>query len=446
MKLIRHFDNFLANHVNLSSARLSLLDQRTGAVEGFLSNGDDEISKRFVQMIPQGSYAYRTIINPVGKYDEFDADLLLELQQEPDWEAEDYIEELYKVFRANATYRDMVSRHARCVKVDYANEFHIDVVPYIERHREHFITNRDDNDYERTNPEGFNEWFAQQNSITGGRMVKVIRLLKYLRDYKNTFSVKSVILTILVGGRVNNALLVNDPSYYKDLPTALKNILSDLNDYLQENPLLPELVDPSCPTESFNHRCSQEEYTNLRNRIKYYSGKATDAYNDPDPDSSMKKWQDIFGDKFGRAENATKATNAHTGRAKDTEQFIERDLGIPMRINQNYELSIGATALPAGRKKSYNLRTHGNVVGVDRKVRFTVAKCDVPPPFSIYWKVRNTGEEAIEDDCIRGQIVPDDGQGRREEPTKYKGKHYVKCYIVKNNICVAEAHQDVIIR
>jgi Adenylyl/Guanylyl and SMODS C-terminal sensor domain len=64
----------------------------------------------------------------------------------------------------------------------------------------------------------------------------------------------------------------------------------------------------------------------------------------------------------------------------------------------------------------------------------------------VYWKVRNTGEEAIHADCIRGQIVKDTGSLRRDEPTKYRGKHYVECYIVKNGVCIASAHQSVVIK
>ena len=131
----------------------------------FCCNGYDAVASRFVQTIPQGSYAHRTIINPVDDNDEFDADLLLELEEESAWAAEDYVEQLYKVFRASSTYRNMVSRHARCVKVDYANEFHIDVVPYVERHGEHFITNRDNDEFELTNPEGFNEWLTSKSAL-----------------------------------------------------------------------------------------------------------------------------------------------------------------------------------------------------------------------------------------------------------------------------------------
>ena len=448
MKFINNFDSFLANEVNLSQRRLDQLDERVAAIDSFLRSGDDAISTRFVQTIPQGSYAHRTIINPVDTNDEFDADVLLELTEEPDWSGGDYVEELYKVFRASPRYRDMVSRHARCVKVDYANEFHIDVVPYIERHGEHYITNRDDDDFELTNPEGFNEWLDEQNQTTSGRLVKAIRLLKYVRDYKNTFSVKSVILTILAGGRVNSALLLGDPDHYKDLPATFKNLLADLDEYLQANPTMPNLTDPSCPTENFNHRCDdQDQYTNFRKWVHYYSDKATRAFEEQDRALSLSLWREIFGDDFGLVSTSvTKATNAHIGRTKDTEQFLERDLQIPKRIDPRYQVALGAHVLPKPGWRAYDLRKHGNSVGRSRTVRFSLQGCTVPGPYDVYWKVRNTGDEAIDADCIRGQIVQDGGSRKKDEPTAYRGKHYVECFIVKNGVCVVVAHQSVIIK
>jgi SMODS domain-containing protein/adenylyl/guanylyl cyclase-like protein with sensor domain len=446
MRFNNHFNAFLANEVNLSQARLGQLDERVEAIDGFLSSGSNEIATRFVQMIPQGSYAHRTIINPVDDNDEFDADVLLELTEEPNWSASDYIEDLYKVFRASSRYHSVVSRHARCVKVDYANEFHIDIVPYMERHGEHYIANRDTDEFELTNPEGFNEWLDRQNQTTGGKLIKVIRLLKYLRDYKNTFSVKSVILNILVGGRVNSALLLDDPDHYKDLPTAFKNLLVDLSAYLQANPNMPNLIDPSCPSEDFNHRCDQDQYTNLRKWIKYYSEKAAAAFKETDRNTSLKLWREIFGDDFGVASTAVaKASAAHIGRAANTEQFLE-DLRIPVRIDPRYQVRLGARVLRKAGWRDYDLQKHGNVVGRSRTIHFSLATCNVPGPYQVYWKVRNTGEEAIRADCIRGQIVKDAGSLSRDEPTAYRGKHYVECYVVRNGVCVANAHQNVVIK
>lgn len=128
-----------------------------------------------------------------------DADVLLDMNEIDGWEAEEYVEQLYRVFRSKGTYKDKVSRRSRCVTVNYVGEFHMEVVPLLTRHGERFITNRRTNQFERTEPERCNEWLDSQNRITIGRLAKVIRLLKYIRDFKNNFSVKSVILTILVG-------------------------------------------------------------------------------------------------------------------------------------------------------------------------------------------------------------------------------------------------------
>lgn len=109
-------------------------------------------------------------------------------------------------------------------------------------------------------------------------------------------------------------------------------------------------------------------------------------------------------------------------------------------------MKLGARVLPKAGFRTYDLQRHGNVVGKYRTIRFSVAQCTVPAPYSVYWKVRNTGEEAIRANCIRGQIVRDTGSLRRDEPTLYRGKHYVECYIVRNGVCVAYAHQSVIIK
>jgi hypothetical protein len=324
MKFIKRFNAFLDTHVNLNQARIDQLDDHVGAIGTFLETGDQDIADRFVQLIPQGSYAQRTIIRPVGPYDEFDADVLLEVEEDPTWEASDYVQNLYTSFRTSSRYRDMVDRKTHCVTVDYANEFHIDVVPYVKRHDEPYITNRKENQFELTNPEGFNVWLDDQNGIARGNLIKVIRLLKYLRDYKNTFSVKSVILTILLGERVNVAKLFTDAEHYRDLPTTLKNVIAALNTYLQANPIMPLISDPSCPSESFNHRWDQEEYANFRDQIKYYSDKIEDAYHESNQGLSLTKWQEVFGEEFGEKPVATAAMeSAHVGRARDTEEFLE---------------------------------------------------------------------------------------------------------------------------
>lgn len=446
MKLVKHFDAFLKNKVNLSDGRIATLDSRVEAVGNFLSTGTDAIAANFKELIPQGSYAQRTIINPVGAYDDFDADVLLDMNEVEGWEATDYVEELYKVFRSSGIYRDKVSRRSRCVVVNYAGEFHMDVVPFLTRHDQRYITNRNTNSYELTNPEGFNQWLDDQNSLTGGRLVKVIRLLKYLRDFKNTFSVKSVILTILIGEQVSDGALLANPGRYRDLPTAFLNLLVDLNEYLQAYPIMPSINDPSCRSENFNHRWEQDEYANFRKWIKTYAEWAQDAYDETDTAQSYVKWGKIFGDKFGTYPTTVlKSAEAHRGvvGVQDTEEFVDKKF--PIALDPAYHVRLQARTVRRDGWRTYHLSQRGNRVERDRQITFTIKFSDVPEPYEVWWKVRNTGPEAIGHNMIRGQIVKDGGSRSRTEPTSFRGNHYVEVYIVKNGSVVAKDHHPVII-
>lgn len=448
MKLTKHFDAFLKNKINLSGTRMTQLNDRTTAITSFLQTGENEFATNFIDVLPQGSYAHRTIINPVQANDEFDADLLLYIDEVDGWDAEDYVQELYTVFRASSTYRDMVSRHDRCVKIDYANEFHIDVVPYMERHDQHYITNRSENRFELTNPEGYNEWLDERNRLANGRLIKVVRLIKYLRDFKDTFSCKSVILSILLGNSVSDASVWGDDTLYPDVPTALKNIIGDLDDYLQANSTMPSIDDPSEPTENFNHRWDQDEYANFRTKIHVYRGWIDEAFEETDVEESKTKWRRLFGDKFGTySTDSQKATEAHVGRqgVRNTDETLASKWGIPTRIDKTHRVRLtGRLARRNGFRES-EISKVGNVVPRGSTIKFRVNHT-VPEPAQVYWKVRNTGEEAMTADCIRGQVLLDRGSLTRSEPTEYRGRHYVEVYVVKDGVCVAIDHQDVIIR
>ena len=81
-----------------------------------------------------------------------------------------------------------------------------------------------------------------------------------------------------------------------------------------------------------------------------------------------------------------------------------------------------------------------------KSLKFHIVECNVPKPFQIKWKVRNVGEEASRRDIIRGQIVDDRGNHERVESSLFNGAHFVECYIIKNNVCVARDRIDVPIK
>lgn len=316
MKHTDYFKNFLDNTVNLSKFKLETLSGRVDTIYGVLK-ADEDLGPLVKKKIPQGSWPQKTIINPQnGKA--FDGDFMIQMVEDPDWadDLKEYGDAIYRVLHNTAPYKDMPhGRKCRCVFVQYANNaMHVDIVPFVVRaNGTQWIINRDNNSWERTDTEGFTNWMKQQDKIADRRLREVIRIMKFLRDHKNSFTgTKSVLLTTVLGERVEEWRKFGDAGYYSDLPTALLHIVSDLNDWLDARPTKPVIMDPSGSGTSFDHRWSQETYSYFRARIKAHAAEIKAAYEETDFDESVKKWQALFGDGF-KAPEASPSSGKYSG-------------------------------------------------------------------------------------------------------------------------------------
>lgn len=308
MMHISSFTKFMTDVVNINKTRLDELETNVDALFDALSN-DDVFGPYVVGKIPQGSWPHETIIKPIEDH-EFDADVLFKLDAHPDWESSpsSYLVELEEALARHGTYGDMVDddTKSRCVRVIYANEHHVDLVPYrIHDDGRKVIVNRDVDDWEDTDPEGFTAWMHDKDKIANRNMRKVIRLLKYLRDHHGTFEgAPSVIITALVGAQVTADRKAANSGYYENLPTALLHIVKDLDNYLQVNITRPTIADPSGAQHpdgtpiDFDHRWDQAAYDIFRDEIHDHAVDIEAAYLESDSDKSVELWQKVFGDGF----------------------------------------------------------------------------------------------------------------------------------------------------
>lgn len=448
MKLNGHFTALLKGTVNLNQTRLGKLDSQVTAIMNYL-NSDPDLGPLILGTIRQGSWAHRTIIRPVaGKKDEFDADFLLNLTIVEAWATtpSEYLNTLYDALKRSSTYKSMVVKKNRCVRINYAGDCHVDIVPHLVlSDSRQVIVNSEVEEFEETNPEGYTAWMKEKDSLTGGNLRKVIRLVKYLRDSKDTFRIPSVILTALLGERVQ---VYETDSRYSGVPTTLVHIIEDLAAWLALNPLMPVIADPSCPQTSFNHRWDQDRYTNFAKHIQSYATRMRAALDEQDKEKSVKLWQDLFGDGF-----TAPATTAESSLAKaeqpapveaasraPSEKFIE-EMGVHLAGGRRARIE-ARVANPIGTGSADLRRTGFAPIG--RDIYFTVTT-DASQPYEIWWKVRNHGPDAENAHGLRGQITP--GRGARiHERARYRGRHYVEVWIVKDGKVVASDHHDVVIR
>jgi hypothetical protein len=444
MKYTESFEDFLEKEVNLNKTRIDKIKDGVAVVKKFIQNSE-VFKDNFINIVPQGSYRQKTIIKPLSDSHTFDVDLLLELREFSGWSPKQYLDNLHKEFKENGIYEDIVDRHGknRCVTLDYADDFHIDIIPTIKNTIGCHIMNKDTDLFESTDGDGYAEWFERMNTIsTGDLLIKVVRLAKYIRD-KESIPIKSIMLTTLLGNLVLNS--DNEIDYF-DLPTAFKVLFGRLDDYFQSHSVPPDVRNPILSTESFTRHWNQDNFEKTKDKLRIIRKKIDESYNSDNDNISKLLWKQIFGENFVVSDSndidnivaPCDVSNNHPNR--DSGEMFLSDLGITESIQ--YEVVIDANIVQDGFRP-FRLRNSTKPLAKKRKIEFIIDKCTVPPPYLIKWKIKNSGFEALSRNDLRGEIVSDSGYRNKRENTKYEGSHYAECYLIKDEVCVAKDLIDV---
>ena len=307
-KRTKDFDDFMTDHVNLNPARFERLKSGIRGVSEHLAQNLDGFQK----IESQGSYALGTIIRPINDH-EFDVDRLLFMDYDPWKKPEDYIDEVYRCMKRNATYADKVRRKKRCVVVDYAGDFHLDIVPCVTYRGGQYICNRQTNEFEPTDGTGFRDWFNAKNKTTNGNLKLVARLMKHLRDHKQTFTAPSILLATLIGYAVSDS---EDGSEFKTLPDALRTVTNRINRFLQANPYMLRITNPVLPEEDFARDWDPGKYRRFRDMFNSYTERINRAFNEHDHRASVSQWRDLFGPSFGTMPVSTRTPTRSSSNAR----------------------------------------------------------------------------------------------------------------------------------
>ena len=445
---IKEFNLFLREHVNLNQSRLDTLHSRVSSLDTALEEISILEDKLEGSLIPQGSFAHRTIIKPLSGND-FDADVLLPIAEQDEWEPKKYTLELKRALDAVPRYVDKTVLGKRCVTIQFANDFHIDVVPFIERaDGKTYITHRTRNEFIRQDPTAFTDWFNEQNSTTNGHLVRVIRLVKWLRD-RSSIDCPSVVLAALLAERAKSFAGIDD---YGNVATTFTALLEDLRDYLDLH-TVPPWVDDRIG-QNLADRLTQTGFDNLKSQLGRWARLAREAL-DAAASESVDKWKKLFGDSFGASTASSTLTLSASAAAPVTRtyehQMVPGELTITERFGYPERRAATDTFRIVGRmsptKKDRGryrpLSANGNLVPIGRSLQFEIDACTVQEPYDVFWKVRNAGPEAASRKAFRGEIL-ERGQVIHET-SDFPGAHWVQAWIVKDGVAVATATQDVII-
>lgn len=309
MKFNDRFAKLLRDHINITDNQLDDLDTHVEALTSLLNNNMDNL----IRWEKQGSYALRTIIQPVKPRDEFDADIILMIEKNGRDPAP-YVKDLYDTLKESDRYKDKLELGNRAVTVQYAGQCHVDLVPCIEDDGKYYVCPRDEEELEETDGTALQDWFNGRNRITRGNLKRVVRILKHLRDHKGNFKAPSVILTVLAG----EAILDDDEDdeCVSTVADTLSTVLDRISDRLKDSDEIPVINNPGNPELTLNTPWEPNQYDYFRKQINAHAKTARRALEESDKEKSLKIWKRLLDDFDDSSDESNNNSNSASHEIK----------------------------------------------------------------------------------------------------------------------------------
>jgi len=365
-----------------------------------------------------GSYGKHTNIRPPG-----DVDLIFKIPEEVYLQYEtspsDLLQKIRK--RLNEAYSTTEEIHAwgKVVLVKFPDGKHnIELLPAFDIEGVFMIPNTEgEGSWESFDVRTEMKSVQDSNTKTAGVTHKLIKFIKRWSKYTTTVAIKSYRIEELSITFLDQYDLSNMQwsGLVKDFFTWLSNVQDD------------DVLASSSQINTALSRANKAAAFEVEDKI-------VDACNE---------WRKVFGNRVFPAASATleRVFELRAVQKSDEEMFIE-DL-VPIRIDESVTVTVIADFVGA------NVPAHpfaafikGHSLLPKRKDILFTANITGLEGYSLKWKVRNFGEEAERIGQLRGKIY--DGEGMtRQEGTLYEGIHYVECYVIKNEVCVARDMQLV---
>ena len=181
----------MAEELQLDDTRKARMNTAYNAVKGWIE-ADEKFFKPFrYDMYPHGSVRILTTVKPIGK-DEFDLDVAIHLKTSWVTHAPAKIyAELKRRLEEHDTYKAILESKNRCIRLNYAGDFHMDILPGIQEvewdENKLMVPDRELGGWVSSNPRGYGNWFLDQaNKVKESLLEKAMRAEKLPVDnFKN---------------------------------------------------------------------------------------------------------------------------------------------------------------------------------------------------------------------------------------------------------------------
>ncbi|MCC7137109.1 MAG: nucleotidyltransferase [Planctomycetes bacterium] len=501
----RAFVEALADALDLPASKYKDAQSRYEAVATWLNADDSPIAQYSPAIYPQGSFALGTATQPFAD-DQYDVDAVCRLRLFTHLISQRQLKDMVGArLKAHGVYAKMLDPREggrRCWTLMYADEsgFHLDILPAIpddpasiialgvpERHAAHAIQVTDKLEWDRggewpkSNPQGYVGWFQERMrtaSSSEGRLFaaragtvkpvaedapksplqRVVQLLKRHRDVRyhgDPDKPASIILTTLAARAYRGEAGLLD---------ALAAVIPGMRSGIEHRDDGDWVENPVNPKENFAERWKSYRkrkanfYEWLDSVEADYQGllaavteeELEDRLREAYGERALSAAQRLRTERAGGASGV--AFSAAMARVTDSaERSALARFNVPHRQRPTWVLAGQYRVSIKGRYKH---------MGVWRDFASDSPRlpknCDLifqastsaPLPYQVHWQIVNTGDEAARDNGLRGNFIESQELGAggltRHEATRYRGTHWVQCFIVNRGRCIARSPEFVV--
>ena len=439
------FNTFYNEHVVLSQFDQNELYSKKDLNIERLKDGLKEYNEEYgtsyslVDSCVQGSVAMSTIVQ--NENNDYDIDVAVVFDYSS---LEDKGAQAAKNIVANALKRKTKQFNAEpevktsCVRVKYADGYHIDFAVYRRKWDENACCWKYEHagdKWSERDLKGLSAWFKNKNDASGGKLRMVVRLSKMFCNSRDSWvnMPSGLLQTVLCSENLRSDCSRIDEVFYYTMIGIIERLDERIQVYAPVDngrDLTPRQID-------------KQKMINWRNRLKSKIDDLDVLFKDDcSENEALQAWYGFFNHDYW-SEKIIESSVCSSSRVRntlakvydDTEQFIE-DM---YPVNECYHVNLYCTVSCNGWRSNTPLSSFLGVLqrfvprnfSVNCKMEYT----DTPKPYKVLWKVKNVGPESQRRNEVRGQI---EERGLAiTENTRFYGNHYIECYIVKDNVCVA---------
>lgn len=501
-------ENFLQNFVKsleISDTAQQKAEERYVSIGGWLGREGSLLAQFKPELYSQGSIRLGTTIRPLNENEEYDLDAVcllnsLGVNSATQKQIKELVGHELKLYVKANNFQNPLDEGRRCWTLQYSDkaQFHMDILPslpdeeglrkrLIEESRMAFdaisklhtataiaITDNMSIEYgiissnwNKSNPKGYHEWFKDRCKIiqfsNESRLFKASDAnIEEIPDHTMRLPLQKAIMIL----KRHRDIMFKDDGEHKPISIIITTLAAKA---YKGTSGLKDTLD-TLVYEMINHiTCNTNGYCVVLNPVN-----PNENYADKWADNPVKR------DNFIKWLNQLKADYTYliSNQYGDNKFLLENKFG-KKAIQSTYRDSFGMIeqlkikakellALPHIQKpqwtfnpqnevkivcqKSRNGMLHqelksGEAIGRGWNLRFEAKIHDVASSRKFYWQVANSGEEAESAKCLRGGFYDGEvsrGGKVREESTSYIGSHFVRCYIVQHNQCIAVSEPFII--